>query len=930
MRRLLPLLLIFIILAGCSPFGPSDEDLLPPEATPSDSSNQSPGESGAPVTISFAAGDYERQVYEQLAEAFTAENPNISVAIVPIEDLSQPINGPGAPESPLTALRRLVSGADTAPSGFATPEAYGSNLLYNLQPLMEADASFNRDDFYAGAIERYTVQNGTWVLPRYFYVQLLDYNSDLFTQANVPAPTAADSWEQLIAVAEQIAQKNGNTVERYGLYDWSGGFFPLLALLQSQGVDLLNTPPEQVQLDSPEIASAVERIRALQTSGALFQPQYREGPPDESQDPMQLIRNGRIAMWPSDALGVREDGTPMTADLPFEVGKIPYPTVAGLDFGGGDGYIISGGTQHPNEAWKWIEFLTRQQTDPQQPGGMVYAPPNRVPARQSLAEQIGFWDNVAPEQRVVYEAAIENGGKAPPASFNSMTIGMTFNALQSALFQLASDPNADVRKALAEAQRQLDEQIAQVELTPIPTPDTSAVVVATPPPIAAPAGATEIVFSGWASNPTDLRRLARSFNEQNPAWFVKITSTNTFTGPVEIKDLARTSDCFSWWGAPQIDADFEALLNIQPLIDADASFPRDEFAPALLAPYQRSGALFGLPYAFNVRTLAYNRTAFDAAGLQVPSHEWTPSDFLAAAQALTKGEGDQKQFGYVPQGGAQQDLFFFISQFGGQLTTGSGVDTRANFDDPRVAEAIQWYYDLANVHKVMPEFRIPYQRDDQGYEDRSYELVQNGRAGMWFDYGVNALNNQPFMEPAAGRGPDGERPFETGVAPLPIGGAGLHVGDFNVRGLHISAETQQAQGCWEWLKFMSTDLAGLQGDIPARASVAASEAFAAQSQPGLPELYAAYQPALQRSGSGSNIYDVYRLDTYWLFKAIDEAQQGKADLRTALAEAQQTTNVYMECLATQKDKFATCAKQADPAYQGYNVEDPQVGPVPRG
>ena len=58
--------------------------------------------------------------------------------------------------------------------------------------------------------------------------------------------------------------------------------------------------------------------------------------------------------------------------------------------------------------------------------------------------------------------------------------------------------------------------------------------------------------------------------------------------------------------------------------------------------------MFGLPYAATLRTLNFNRTAFDAAGIKPPTYQWKPDDFLAAAQALTKGDGDKKQFGYVP------------------------------------------------------------------------------------------------------------------------------------------------------------------------------------------------------------------------------------------------------------------------------------------
>ena len=365
-------------------------------------------------------------------------------------------------------------------------------------------------------------------------------------------------------------------------------------------------------------------------------------------------------------------------------------------------------------------------------------PGGAIPAVQATAEAGGengqvvisyaAWDY----ERQIYEPLAKKFMDENPGPDYS-----AFGALSQAIEATLGPDKKDPQKALQEAQKQLLQQLADAaqNTTPTPTPNTGPVVVATPEPQAAPEGATPVKFAAYGYSPSDLRRLARSFRDQYPEIFVTIQSTDTFTETPTFAQLAKTSDCFSWWSPPQTDDDFKALLDLQPLFDADASFPQSDYAPALLAPYQRSGGLFGLPYAATLRTLTYNKTAFDAAGIKPPTYQWKPDDFLAAAQALTRGEGDKKQFGYVPLGGAQQDMLFFVGQFGGQLIGGSGKDVRPNFTDPKVVQALQWYLDLSTVHKVMPPLKFQYQRDDQGFEDKSYELVQGGRAGMWFDQG---------------------------------------------------------------------------------------------------------------------------------------------------------------------------------------------------
>jgi multiple sugar transport system substrate-binding protein len=944
MRRLLSLVLLIALLAGCAAAPDLPAGTPPPgqpDATSQPDATAAPGESG-PVTISFAVWDYEQQLYEPLAKKFTAEHPNITIALASLDDMMNvPQQSQPAQEGPLTQLRRIVSGADTAPAFALTPEAFGSGLMLDLAPLIDADASFKRDDFLPGALDQYTTKGGTWVLPRYLNVQVLSYNKDMFKASGLPEPKAGWTWTDLLGAAEQLGKKSGSKVDTYGYLDSSGGFLPLIALLQDQKVDLLNTPSQDVKLDSPPVLAAVNRLRALIDSGALFRPEYKEGV--NPIDPNQLISDGKVALWGQEFVQIADgpgaNGQP-SQDYSFEVGKVPYPsTFAGFYGGGADGYIISAGTAHPNESWQWIEFLSRQQTD--QLGDAAVRPyygPGRVPARLSLAEQSGFWDSLDPATAEAYKWAIAHPAPALDRTPDYAAIG----ALSGVLDQILGADKKDPQKALQEAQKQLEQQIADIQLTPTPEPDTSPVVVATPEPQTAPDGATAINFSVDGYNPSDIRRIARTFRDQHPEIFVQVKSTNTYTEPPSLAKVAETNDCFSWYAPPQTDEDFKGLLDLQPLFDADAGFPQSDFAPLLLGPYQRNGGLFGLPYAATLRTLNFNRTAFEAAGIKTPTYQWKPDDFLAAAQALTKGEGDKKQFGYVPLSGAQQDLMFFVGQFGSRLMNGSGKDARPNFNDAKVVQAIQWYLDLSGTHKVAPPVKFPYKRDDPGFDDKSYEYVQNGRAAMWFDQGYGMFggpNGQPVKD-IRPSGPVTAPPqFEVGIAPLPIGGGGLSSADFYLRGFHISAKTEQSQACWEWLKFLSADINNLQGGVPARTSVLTSDAFTTAADPATVELAKTYADALKHTASGQagdpNAF--YSIDSYWFFKALSEAQEKKTPIDAGLAEAQKLTTAFMDCLERTPNKPATCATQVDPTYQGYNTEDPpENGPggpvigIPRG
>ena len=909
MQRVVSVLLLCFMLVGCSlPFATPGAESGPDAAN------------GDQVTISYAAWESERPRFEALAQEFTEANPTIQVVIVTLDDLMN-YDDQSEPDSQIAALRRVVSGADTAPAFFVAPEAYNTSLLMDLQPLMEADPNFQRDDFFAGALERYESDGGVWVLPRYFYIQLLEYNQTLFEMANVPEPTPGWSWNDLLGTSEQIAQKNGRTVETYGFLDSSGGILPLYAELVSQGVNILETPSQDLVLNDPAFVSSIERIRELNDSGALHNGLSMSFGPEtddtEPADPSQMIRDGRVGIWPSDMLAYSFFGDEeQNNELNFETGIVPYPTGDGLfDFGGSDGYVISGGTAHPNEAWKWIEFLSRQ--DIEQNAFEGGALPGRVPARQSLADELGFWDAFDEVTAEAYRWSLENTGQNPPPSnFDYRAIG----ALSDAMMQVMSDPNADVQQVLTEAQGRLDEELAQVEITPTAEPDMSPVFVATPEPQEAPEGATTITFMNNGYNPSALRQLSRTFQEQRPDIFVEITSTDTFTGPLEFGEMTQSADCFSWWSQPTSDDNLSALLDLQPLIDADNSFDRDDYPAALLSLYEDDGRLAGLPYTYNIRTLAYNRTAFEESGIATPTHTWTPDNFLAAAQSLTRGDGQDKQYGYVAMSGPLSDILFFANQFGAQLTTGSGENIRPNYDDSDVVQAIQWYIDLAKTHQVMPDIQLYYRSEDTPTDPNEivdpYQLIQEGRAAMWFDWDQGSFGFGEILI-------EGEEDvLRTSSAPLPVGNGGLSGDDISTRGFHISAQTEHTQACWDWLKFLSADISNLQGGTPARLSIAQSEEYIQQASTEAAEIAEVYAEALQQTGQvGAQSASFGNIDTYWLYKAIDDAINDEMDLDRGLAEAQETTLAFLDCLDQSEDaQPGTCAKEVDPDYDGYSLE----------
>src|SRR5690606_38726000 len=97
-----------------------------------------------------------------------------------------------------------------------------------------------------------------------------------------------------------------------------------------------------------------------------------------------------------------------------------------------------------------------------------------------------------------------------------------------------------------------------------------------------------------------------------------------------------------------------------------------------------------------------NQTAFEEAGAEVPTAEWTIDDQVELAKTLTKSEGDRTtQFGYLPGiASTWKSLVTLTRSFGGELISEDGSQLLILEDPGR--QAVQYLYDLFQTHQVSP------------------------------------------------------------------------------------------------------------------------------------------------------------------------------------------------------------------------------------
>ncbi|MGK7863422.1 ABC transporter substrate-binding protein [Falsiroseomonas sp. E2-1-a4] len=211
----------------------------------------------------------------------------------------------------------------------------------------------------------------------------------------------------------------------------------------------------------------------------------------------------------------------------------------------------------------------------------------------------------------------------------------------------------------------------------------------------------------------------------------------------------------------------------------------DSFYPGFLENSRTGGKTWGIPFQRSTVVLYWNKEAFREAGLnpETPPADWAQQ--VEFAQKLTKRQGDAtSQWGMqIPSSGFPYWLFQGLTtQNDVRLMNAEG--NRTFYNDPKVAEALQYWMDLSMKHRVHPTGIVEWGTTPRDFFERKVAI-------MWTTTGnlTNVRANAPF-------------PFGVGMLPAgkrrgsPTGGGNLYV--------FKSASAAQREGAVKFARFLTT------------------------------------------------------------------------------------------------------------------------------
>ncbi len=243
------------------------------------------------------------------------------------------------------------------------------------------------------------------------------------------------------------------------------------------------------------------------------------------------------------------------------------------------------------------------------------------------------------------------------------------------------------------------------------------------------------------------------------------------------------------------DVAVHLAVDLVTLRDMDAVVPLDEFIqreggekfladffPAFLSDLKSEGKVWALPFQRSTPILYINKELFRKAGLDPNKPPTTWEELLAAAQKATvrNAQGQTTTWGLT----IADDIWLlmcFIYQNGGR--TSSPDFKKVYLGEPAAVEAVQFWVDMANKHKVMPRHRtFPISVQD----------FAAGNTAML----IHSTGNLRFVRDSA--------KFEWGTAFLPkhkqqavaIGGAGFYI--------FKKSSKEKQEAAWRFMKYATS------------------------------------------------------------------------------------------------------------------------------
>lgn len=332
------MLVLMIVLTAC---GGNDEDANGNE------NNANAEEGDEEVTLTYARGVDTTGATEVLAEEFEKQHPNIK-----IEFQEMPSDSGDQHDQYVTAFSADSAEIDVFDADVIWPAEFAqADYALELDRFIEED-DIDMDEYFPGPVEAGNFKGKQWAMPKFIDAGVLFYRTDI-----VEDPP--ETWDELIDSATDLQGEEGTD---FGYLmqanQYEGLVTNAIEFIGGYGGAVLDED-ENVVVDSPETVTAIEKMQEIVDSDFV---------PDnilnftEIETESSFIEGEAVYArnWPYlQASSNDEEKSEVAGNVDFTT--IPAGDDTSASALGGWMAMINKNTEHPQEAWEFVKFMTGEE-----------------------------------------------------------------------------------------------------------------------------------------------------------------------------------------------------------------------------------------------------------------------------------------------------------------------------------------------------------------------------------------------------------------------------------------------------------------------------------------------------------------------------------------------------------------------------------------
>lgn len=341
------ILMLMMVLGACSDDKPSSEPATKSDpATESDTGDaaEKPAEEAEQVTLVYARGVDTTGSNEKLIAAFEASHPNIK-----IEFREMPADTGQQHDQYVTMFSSQSSEIDVFDGDVIWPAEFAqANYTLELDRFIEKDG-IDMSTYFPGTVASGKFNGKQWAMPKFTDAGVLYYRTDIVE--NPPK-----TWDELIQMAGDLKGEQGT---EFGYLMQSAQYEGLVCnaieYIASNGGQVIDEN-NNVVVNSEATVNAINKMKEI-TSSDFVPSNILNFMETETENAFIEGKAVFARNWPY-MNSSSADETRSKVVGKFGITTLPEGSVGGAATLGGWMSMINRYTEHPEEAWEFVKFMS--------------------------------------------------------------------------------------------------------------------------------------------------------------------------------------------------------------------------------------------------------------------------------------------------------------------------------------------------------------------------------------------------------------------------------------------------------------------------------------------------------------------------------------------------------------------------------------------